>query len=100
MADEFHLKKTWPTKLVEESKKRQHGFGHQRYWQFAQRSSMDKSIQEWHYTLGSGKSGDVLRKVLGGGPVAEQSSYKGLTTSRSSSTLSASASTRSLISAV
>ncbi|KAL3904972.1 MAG: hypothetical protein SGILL_009865, partial [Bacillariaceae sp.] len=60
----------------------------------------DRSIQEWHYTLGSGKSGDVLRKVLGGGPVAEQSSYKGLTTSRSSSTLSASASTRSLISAM
>jgi hypothetical protein len=60
----------------------------------------DKSIQEWHYTLGNGKSGDVLRKVLGGGPVAEQSPYKGLTTSRSSSTLSAFASTRSLISAM
>jgi digalactosyldiacylglycerol synthase len=36
----------------------------------------DRSIQEWHYTLGNGKSGDVLRKVLGGGPVAEQSTYK------------------------
>lgn len=36
----------------------------------------DKSIQDWHYTLGNGKSGDVLRKVLGGGPVAEQSTYK------------------------
>jgi digalactosyldiacylglycerol synthase len=36
----------------------------------------DRSIQEWHYTLGNGKSGDVLRKVLGGGPVADQSTYK------------------------
>ena len=36
----------------------------------------DRSIQDWHYTLGNGKSGDVLRKVLGGGPVAEQSTYK------------------------
>lgn len=60
----------------------------------------DKSIQAWHYTLGNGKSGDVLRKVFGGGPVAEQSTYKKLSPSSSSSTLSASASTRSLISAI
>ncbi|KAG7368349.1 hypothetical protein IV203_031092 [Nitzschia inconspicua] len=52
----------------------------------------DRSIQEWHYTLGNGKSGDVLRKVLGGGPVAEQSTYKKL-----SSNLSASSSVPSLI---
>lgn len=35
----------------------------------------DKSIQEWHYALGRGTRGDVLRKVLGGGPVADQSQY-------------------------
>ncbi|KAL3906638.1 MAG: hypothetical protein SGARI_003914, partial [Bacillariaceae sp.] len=46
----------------------------------------DKSIQEWHYALGNGKSGDVLRKVLGGGPVAEQSTYKKISPSSSSST--------------
>ena len=35
----------------------------------------DKSIQDWHYALGTGRAGDVLRKVLGGGPVADQSKY-------------------------
>jgi digalactosyldiacylglycerol synthase len=35
----------------------------------------DRSIQEWHYALGRGTGGDVLRKVLGGGPVADQSQY-------------------------
>jgi digalactosyldiacylglycerol synthase len=55
----------------------------------------DKSIQDWHYTLGNGISGDVLRKVLGGGPVAEQSTYKKL-----SSGLSASSSTSSLVVAI
>lgn len=53
----------------------------------------DKSIQEWHYTLGNGKSGDVLRKVLGGGPVAQQSTYKKL----SSGSLSTSSSAPSLV---
>jgi hypothetical protein len=48
----------------------------------------DKStyIQEWHYALGTGTTGDVLRKVLGGGPVAEQSQYQKLKRSSSSST--------------
>jgi hypothetical protein len=35
----------------------------------------DRSIQDWHYALGRGTGGDVLRKVLGGGPVADQSQY-------------------------
>lgn len=35
----------------------------------------DRNIQEWHYALGRGTRGDVLRKVLGAGPVAEQSQY-------------------------
>jgi digalactosyldiacylglycerol synthase len=35
----------------------------------------DRNIQEWHYALGRGTRGDVLRKVLGGGPVADQSQY-------------------------
>jgi digalactosyldiacylglycerol synthase len=52
----------------------------------------DKSIQNWHYALGNGVQGDVLRKVLGGGPVAEQSTYK-----KVSSSLSASSSTPSLV---
>jgi digalactosyldiacylglycerol synthase len=48
----------------------------------------DRSIQEWHYALGNGKSGDVLRKFLGGGPVAEQSTYKRLPSSISLSSSS------------
>jgi hypothetical protein len=46
----------------------------------------DKSIQEWHYALGTGTTGDVLRKVLGGGPVAEQSQYQKIQRSSSSTT--------------
>jgi digalactosyldiacylglycerol synthase len=52
--------------------------------------SKDKSIsiQEWHYALGTGLRGDVLRKVLGGGPVAEQSQYAATTASMSATSLS------------
>lgn len=44
----------------------------------------DRSIQEWHYSLANGRKGDVLRRVLGGGPVAEQSPYKKSSSSISS----------------
>jgi digalactosyldiacylglycerol synthase len=36
----------------------------------------DEKYAEWHCKLGEGRTGDVLRKVLGGGPVAEQSKYE------------------------
>lgn len=51
----------------------------------------DRNIQEWHYALGRGTRGDVLRKVLGGGPVADQSQYVAPSrdlSERSSTTLS------------
>ena len=48
----------------------------------------DRSIQDWHYTLGRGTGGDVLRKVLGGGPVADQSQYVANGSSSSSSSSS------------
>ena len=50
----------------------------------------DRSIQDWHYTLGRGTGGDVLRKVLGGGPVADQSRYVSVGSSSSSSSSSSS----------
>jgi digalactosyldiacylglycerol synthase len=53
-----------------------------------QRSNYEKSIQEWHYALGTGRAGDVLRKVLGGGPVAEQSQYTSYNCSTSTVTTS------------
>eukprot|EP00934_Nitzschia_sp_Nitz4_P001832 Nitzschia sp. Nitz4//scaffold26_size159584//103796//105835//NITZ4_002501-RA/size159584-processed-gene-0.237-mRNA-1//-1//CDS//3329545112//1832//frame0 len=36
----------------------------------------DRTIQEWHYALGKGTRGDMFRKVMGAGPVAEQSQYR------------------------
>jgi hypothetical protein len=44
----------------------------------------DETIAKWHYQLGKGSTGDVLRKVLGGGPVAEQYKYQTTITSSSS----------------
>lgn len=35
----------------------------------------DDRLVDWHYELSKGSTGDVLRKVLGGGPVADQSHY-------------------------
>ncbi|GKY96999.1 digalactosyldiacylglycerol synthase 1, chloroplastic [Mayamaea pseudoterrestris] len=36
----------------------------------------DETIAKWHYKLGKGSTGDVLRKVMGGGPVADQYKYE------------------------
>lgn len=39
-------------------------------------SKYDETIAKWHYKLGKGSTGDVLRKVMGGGPVADQHKYE------------------------
>ena len=39
------------------------------------RNKSDEKIAKLHYALGRGAKGDVLRKVLGGGPVADQFQY-------------------------
>jgi digalactosyldiacylglycerol synthase len=36
----------------------------------------DETIVRWHYKLGKGTTGDVLRKVMGAGPVADQFKYE------------------------
>ena len=36
----------------------------------------DERCAVWHEKLGKGRHGDVLRKVMGGGPVADQSKYR------------------------
>jgi digalactosyldiacylglycerol synthase len=36
----------------------------------------DERIASVHYELGKGRTGDVIRKVLGGGPVADQFKYE------------------------
>jgi digalactosyldiacylglycerol synthase len=38
----------------------------------------DRRLADLHYELGRGRKGDVLRKVLGGGPVADQVHYQKL----------------------
>ncbi len=37
--------------------------------------ALDQRLAQFHYELGKGVKGDVLRKVLGGGPVADQVQY-------------------------
>lgn len=44
----------------------------------------DQRLADWHIKIGQGKTGDVVRSVLGGGPVAKQASSCG-SFSRSSS---------------
>ena len=39
------------------------------------KTKSDEKIARMHYELGKGAKGDVLRKVLGGGPVADQFQY-------------------------
>lgn len=39
------------------------------------KTKSDENIAKMHYELGKGAKGDVLRKVLGGGPVADQFQY-------------------------
>jgi hypothetical protein len=39
------------------------------------KTKSDEKIAKMHYELGKGAKGDVLRKVLGGGPVADQFQY-------------------------
>jgi digalactosyldiacylglycerol synthase len=36
----------------------------------------DQRLADWHIRMGEGTTGDVLRQVLGGGPVAKQSCYE------------------------
>lgn len=45
----------------------------------------DRRLAEWHIKIGQGKTGDVVRRVLGGGPVAKQASSAFGSMSRSSS---------------
>ena len=40
------------------------------------KNKLDERIAKLHYTLGTGVKGDVIRKVLGGGPVADQYQYE------------------------
>jgi digalactosyldiacylglycerol synthase len=40
------------------------------------KTELDEKIAKFHYELGKGPRGDVIRKVLGGGPVAEQYQYE------------------------
>lgn len=40
------------------------------------KTSMDEKLAKFHSKLGEGAKGDVIRKVLGGGPVAEQNQYE------------------------
>jgi hypothetical protein len=44
---------------------------------------LDNRLAKWHYEWGRGKTGDVLRTVLGGGPVAAQTQYSRSTPSSS-----------------
>ena len=37
---------------------------------------LDKRIAFFHHELGKGYKGDTIRKVLGGGPIAEQVRYE------------------------
>lgn len=37
---------------------------------------IDERIRLFHHELGKGKKGDALRKVLGGGPIANQVRYE------------------------
>jgi len=46
----------------------------------------DERCAVWHEKLGNGRHGDVLRKVMGGGPVADQSKYRSEALLLSSST--------------
>lgn len=45
------------------------------------KTKLDETIAKFHYELGKGVKGDVIRKVLGGGPVAEQYQYEKVSTS-------------------
>jgi digalactosyldiacylglycerol synthase len=59
---------------------------------------LDERLAKWHYDWGRGKTGDVLRTVLGGGPVAAQTQYSStssLVSATSVSTSSSSSSTSS-----
>jgi digalactosyldiacylglycerol synthase len=40
------------------------------------KTKSDEKLAKMHYELGKGAKGDVLRKVLGGGPVADQFQYE------------------------
>ena len=45
------------------------------------KAKLDERIAKLHKEIGKGVRGDVLRKVFGAGPVAEQSLYENVLTS-------------------
>jgi digalactosyldiacylglycerol synthase len=53
---------------------------------------LDERLAKWHYDWGRGKTGDVLRTFLGGGPVAAQTQYSSTSSLASATSVSSSSS--------